>query len=98
MILNKKENNGFTKLLRFINEKYDENIVFDLEFKFIYETKTITAKYDTMYETDNGLEDDEEGYEEYNAIAFLNVATDELFEINYLNLPKSIVCGDIKVL
>lgn len=24
--------------------------------------------------------------------------TDELFEINYLNLPKSIVCGDIKVL
>ena len=98
MILNKKENNGFTKLLRFINEKYDENIVFDLEFKFIYETKTITAKYDTMYETDNCLEDDEEGYEEYNAIAFLNVATDELFEINYLNLPKSIVCGDIKVL
>ena len=51
-----------------------------------------------MYESDNGLEDEEEGYEEYNAIAFLNIATDELFEINYLNLPKSIVCGDIEVL
>lgn len=51
-----------------------------------------------MYETDNGLEDDEDGYEEYNDIAFLNVKTDELFEINYLNLPNSIVCGDVKIL
>ena len=98
MKLYEKENNGFTKLLHFINEKYDANIVFDLEFKFIYETETITAKYDTMYESDNGLEDDEEGYEEYNAIAFLNIETDELFEINYLNLPKSIICGDVEVL
>ena len=51
-----------------------------------------------MYESDNGLEDDEEGYEEYNAIAFLNIETNELFEINYLNLPKTIVCGDVEVL
>ena len=51
-----------------------------------------------MYETDNGLEDDEDGYEEYNAIAFLNTSTNELFEINYLNLPKTIICDDIKIL
>ncbi len=98
MILYEKENNGFSDLLQFINKKYDENVVFDLEFIFIYENETITAKYDTMYETDNGLEDDEECYEEYNAIAFLNTATDELFEINYLNLPKSIVCDNVKII
>ncbi len=51
-----------------------------------------------MYETDNGLEDDEDGYEEYNAVAFLNIQTEELFEINYLNLPKSIICEEVKIL
>ena len=98
MIIYDKENNGFSTLIRFINEQYDANTIFDLEFKFIYDNETITAKYDTMYETDNGLEDDEDGYEEYNAIAFLNIQTDELFEINYLNLPKSIICEEVKIL
>ena len=98
MILYDKENNGFLTLLRFISEKYDANVVFDLEFTLIYDDKTISAKYDTMYETDNGLEEDEEGYEEYNAIAFLNLETGELFEVNYLNLPKSIMCKDFKIL
>lgn len=98
MIIYDKENNGFSTLLRFINKKYDENAVFDLEFKLIYDNETITAKYDTMYETDNGLEDYEDGYEEYNAIAFLNLETNELFEVNYLNLPNSIICNDVKIL
>ena len=51
-----------------------------------------------MYETDNGLEEDEAGYEEYHAIGFLNLETNELFELNYNNMPTSIMCGDEKVL
>ena len=98
MIIYDKENNGFSTLIHFINERYDASVIFGLEFKFIYENETVIAKYDTMYETDNGLEDDEDGYEEYNAIAFLNTSTNELFEINYLNLPKTIICDDIKIL
>lgn len=50
-----------------------------------------------MYETDNGLYD-EEGYEEYNAIAFLNIDTNELFEVNYTNLPRSFFCESIKII
>ncbi len=98
MIVFDKEKNGFSTLLHFINEKYDTGVVFDLEFKLIYDHETIMAKYDTMYETDNGLEDDEEGYEEYNAIVFCNLETNELFEVTYLNLPKTVICDSVKVL
>ena len=96
MIAYEKENNGFSSLLNFINKKYDEKIVFDLTFNLIYDTYEIIPKYDTMYETDNGLYD-EDGFEEYNAIAFLNISTNELFEVNYLNLPHSVTCANIKI-
>lgn len=97
MIIYEKENNGFSSLLNFINKKYDEKKIFDLKFNLIYDNCEIIAKYDTMYETDNGLYD-EEGYEEYNAIAFLNIDTNELFEVNYTNLPHSIICENIKII
>ena len=91
-----KENNGFVSLLRFVEEKCMQKTIFDLTFSFIYDSETILAKYDTMYETDNGLYDSDD-YEEYNAIAFMNLETNTLFEINYLNLPRSIICGDITI-
>lgn len=97
MYLTDKENNGFTDLVKFINEKYDDKTILDLKFTLVYDDKTITAKYDTMFETDNGLYDQAD-YEEYNAIAFLDLGTGELFEINYKNLPKTILCENHKIL
>lgn len=97
MIIYEKENNGFSSLVQFINQKYEEKALFDLVFAFAYENEIVLAKYDTMYETDNGLYD-EPGYEEYNAIAFINEKTGELFETNYLNLPNSIMCGNQKII
>ena len=97
MFFYEKEKNGFVELVLFINQRYNAGDVFDLKFELIYEDITIVATYDTMFETDNGLYD-EEGYEEYNAIVFLNLETNELFEVNYLNLPNTIMCGETKVI
>lgn len=72
------------------------------EFIFEYIDKTIIkAIYNTSFESDNGLDLDEEGYEEYWACAFelkkilkhgnsVPCKVGELFELNYRNFPKVI--------
>lgn len=87
-----KENNGFSALYRYVLKHSKESYV------FTYGEKNIIATFDCMYESDNGLEDDEDGYDEYHAIGFLDINTGELFEVNYSNLPTSIVCGKDKIL
>lgn len=56
------------------------------------------AYYDTDYETDNGLEMDEPGYEEYQGIAFMSVNDGSLFEINYHNLPTTVYDNQYRVI
>jgi hypothetical protein len=63
----------------------------------------LEVQQDTCYESDNGLEDDDDEYLEYNACAMKikKVIKDEtaekeykeqmLIEINYMNYPKQIV-------
>lgn len=87
-----KENNGFSELYRYVLSHSNETYV------FVYEDKQITATFDCMYESDNGLDDDEDGYDEYHAIGFLNTDTNELFEVNYSNMPISITCGGNRIL
>jgi len=63
----------------------------DAELKMVDETgEYIIAIFDTAYESDNGLDPQEEGYEEYNAIAFCEKTTGELFELAYFNLLAEI--------
>lgn len=50
------------------------------------------AVYDTDYESDNGLEEDEEGYEEYQCIAFKRISDGTLFEVNYHQIPIKAIC------
>lgn len=57
------------------------------------EGKSVEAVYDTDYESDNGLdEDEEEGYEEYHCIAFKRISDGGLFEVNYHQIPVKAVC------
>ena len=67
-------------------------------FKFVYDDKVIEAKYDTMFESDNGEEMDSPEYEEYNAIAFEDLETHELFEVNYKTLPKELYCDGKRII
>ncbi len=54
--------------------------------------KSVDAVYDTDYESDNGLELDEEGYEEYHCMAFKNISSGYLFEVNYHQIPVKAEC------
>ncbi len=93
-----KENNGLVALIYFIDDLYKLKQNKTAIFKFVYDNKVIEAKYDTMFESDNGEELDSPEYDEYNAIAFENLETHELFEINYTNLPKELYCNGKRIL
>ena len=54
--------------------------------------KSVEAVYDTDYESDNGLEEDEEGYEEYQCIAFKRISDGTLFEVHYHQIPVKAEC------
>ena len=90
MFFYEKENNGLAELISFLLKAWSAGTVYDFIFKFVYDDKVIEAKYDTMFESDNGEELDSPEYDEYNAIAFENLETHELFEINYTNLTKEL--------
>ncbi len=93
MNFTEKELNGFDKLFQYAWNAGESTI-----FKFVNDDVIIKARVDCFYETDNGLELDNPNYEEYNAIAFENVETHELFEINYLNLPQAVYCNGERIL
>ncbi|MDD6155230.1 MAG: hypothetical protein PUB39_06735 [Eubacteriales bacterium] len=71
----------------------------DTRFRFVDDTgASLTATFDTAYETDNGLEPGEEGYEEFDAMAFCEDTTGELFEVTYLSLPKEVWDGNKRII
>ena len=98
MFFYEKESNGFITLVKFINKHCREKTISGCTFYFVYGSKVIEAKYDTMFESDNGEEMDSPDYDEYNAIAFENLETHELFEINYKNLPNELYCNGQRIL
>ena len=57
----------------------------------------IEAYYDTDFETDNGLEVNEDGYEEYQAIIFRRLTDQTLFEVNCHEIPTAVICDGVVV-
>lgn len=51
------------------------------------------AEYDTDYDSDNGLEIGEKGYEEYHTILLHRLDTGEYVEVTYKNFPCKIMSG-----
>lgn len=84
MILKEEEQGRFKELLLYCHANPKS------VYKLVTKGNSRLAYYDTDYETDNGLEMDEPGYEEYQGIAFMSVNGEGLFEINYHNLPEEV--------
>ena len=82
----------FLTLLKYLHS--NENAV----YKLIFDESEILAYYDTDFESDNGLDEDEDGYEEYQCIAFKKVNDGTLFEVNYHNLPTEVIRGKIQII
>ena len=103
MLFNELEKNEFLQLYRILT-KTNERIKI-----FTYENDTFIGQVDTWYETDNGLEEEDELYEEYNACAIYvhkvigniskNIQEGQLYEFSYKNIPKKIESenGDILI-
>ena len=98
MFFSKEEEKIMGDLFKDISKKPHK--AYKLKFE---DGSILEVQQDTCYETDNGLEEDDEQYLEYNACAMriINVIHDEtlekkykeqmLIEINYLNYPKQII-------
>ena len=57
----------------------------------------VDAYYDTDFESDNGLDDGEDGYEEYQSIVFKRISDNTLFEVNYHLIPVKVECDGVLV-
>ena len=73
----------FDKLYSYVvaNPKASYEITFD-------DNSTITAFFDTAYETDNSLEMEDPNYEEFWALLF--TSEDKAYEITYKNMPAHV--------
>lgn len=63
-----------------------------LEIEFDHEERFSAVK-EGRYDTDNGLEMDDEGYEEFSAILLERLDNKELIELTYRHFPKCITCN-----
>ena len=79
----------FNKLLDTVqNNKYATYILVDKN------GTRVKAVYVSDYLSDNSLDSDEAGYEEFQCIVFQKCKDKSLFEISYHNLPTHILVGE----
>ena len=92
MILNTKESEEFCNFAKFVDMHTKGS--YRLRFN---DNSIINCVFDTDCESDNCLDLDDPNYEEYWMIVFRDIATNELFEVNYHNMPVEIWCDGEKV-
>lgn len=83
----------FNKLLDFIHE--NESEVYTL---IDFTGAELKVKYDTDYESSNGLEETDPKFEEFQAIIFEDLESGNLFEVNYHCLPEKVFCNNKNVI
>lgn len=83
----------FNKLLTYIHEHENDTYTF-----FDFTGNSITVTYDTDYESNNGLDETDPNYEEYQSIVLKATEENTLFEINYHTLPLKVLCNGKEII
>ena len=91
-MINRNEKQFFDKLYKFVHEHVNE--IYDIYFD---EETSQKAAFETDYETDNGLELGDKGYEEYCEMIFKPSASNGNIVINYHALPYRVTCNGITI-
>ncbi|MBQ6470343.1 MAG: hypothetical protein IJJ33_00030 [Victivallales bacterium] len=86
------EKETFGKLYAFTSTNPDAILTITMNNGVVF-----NAVADTDYETDNGLEMSDPGYEEFHAMLLRRIDTGELLEITYHNFPRRITCDGVFV-
>lgn len=92
MLITPKEESTIGKLYDYLNRNPKEELT--LSFPGFPKYKAVL---DTCYETDNGLEIDEDGYEEYAAILLRRIDTGELIELTYHDFPARLNAKGLEI-
>ncbi|MBQ6472322.1 MAG: hypothetical protein IJJ33_10085 [Victivallales bacterium] len=85
MLITQKEENTIGTLYMFLHQHPHAILSVEMGGE-----ESFTAVMDTAYDTDNGLEMDEEGYEEFSAIVLERQDNGEFVELTYHHFPKVI--------
>ncbi len=88
MIFTKKEQGIIDVFYAAIIEHSNDELLFE------YENCKIACCFDTAYESDNCLEEEDPNYEEYFALCFKRKESDQLFEVCYHNVPNAVYVGN----
>ena len=82
----------FEKLLMFVSSHVNG------KFTFLNEAgKSYNAVFDSVYDSDNSFDKEEEQYEDYKCISFKDISNGILFEINYRKMPAKAFCNGEKI-
>ena len=84
MLITPKEENTIGTLYLFLHQHPHTILSVKME------AESFTAVMDSAYDTDNGLELDEEGYEEFSAILLERQDNGALVELTYHHFPQTI--------
>lgn len=102
MFLNEKEEKIISHFLSRLNQ-YDIE-----EMKLLWlDGSVVFANFDTCFEDDNGLDEDDEAYEEFTTFVFkvidisgnppVFITEDDFFCVNYRNFPDEILVDGKKI-
>lgn len=83
-MLTELEQGRFSQLLSYLHNHPRAS------YTLVLPSESVDAEYETDFESDNGLDEDNPGYEEYQSIVFKRKDNGILFEINYHNIPEQI--------
>ena len=85
--MNNTDQEIFNRLLAYVRAHSNSKYTFIDEKK-----KAVDSVFDAVYESDNGLEEYEDGYESYQCISFKAISDGMLFEINKYHIPMKAFC------